>query len=73
MIGVLIEMIRDMLGLNGGTSVWQVLWEIPDAEVVLLPPGRHRTGIPIREVLGQASQAIAHHVAGGGRHRLVTA
>lgn len=73
---MIIEWLKAWLGLDGGVSVWQVLWEIPDAEVLLLPGGRHRVGTSVRRTL-----AIAHghvfevmsHQAGIGRHRVAVA
>lgn len=76
----IIELIRDLLGFAGGTSVWQILWEIPDADVRLLPAGRHREGTSVRRTLAVAQGHLASavcevrsHRAGGSRHRMAWA
>lgn len=75
MITLLIEWIKAALQLDGGTSVWQILWEIPDAEVRLRPPGQHREGIPLRYILGhRTALPIERHAAPSvGRHRMAMA
>lgn len=74
----MIKNLMEWLGFSGGISVWQILWEIPDAEVLWLPPGRHREGISVRRTLADArghSLAVYRHVtashrATAGRHRV---
>lgn len=50
---------------SGAQSVWNVLWNIPDAEWAPKPAGQHRAGTPVWDVVGrlQAERKPARGVA----------
>lgn len=82
----MIKNIKEWLGFGGGISVWQILWEIPDAEVLLRPAGRHRSDTSVRRTSARRTLAkaqghalavyrhsVTSHRPNIGRHRLAVA